>query len=664
MQGRDSTPRQRIGTDYVWFTEDLSHSAARAIERELSGGRSKAVSYPSSAPPSFGQGPRFAEHFTQENRDRGSRHLVHRNIQQHSMTSFLEQGGFAGKRVKQQQLRGKRCFHGAPHVADNPEMAKMVCGSEQLAEFWGEVEKENPKMAALFDGYAGFSDQLADVAGAKATGTRHYFGAPHVQDTHELEKVICGSSKLTQHKELHEVKHGDLSNMLEGFAGHSMQADDDGGQRVRSKKNFLGAPHVQDTPLTGILCGSEKMDEYRQKHTEKYRAQEQMFEGHAGLSLQADGTGEGAVRRKRYFGGAPHVADSNDVFDLVCGSPTLKEAHAKKTNPALANMFDGCAGLYLQEEDIEGPRGRGKKKVQSKSNYDSTVQQEVFDNAFHPIECILTDRSEMSTLPTLFISHGIGPMPLLLSEQHPFVRCLAEIPSRLQLDENRVRCILMISAHWETKGELEVTLRRTHGQGLLYDYSGAPPHTYEVHHRFHPPGDAEVSGWVLDLLEAAGKNVRHNSGRNLDHGVFVPLVLMPALMNIPVVQLSLPQLSGQRGAEVARHCLEVGRALAPLRSRGVLIIGSGLSSNSAAKPKHLERWTEQLKQLCCKAHPAQRYEGLRQWTYSLPHAREVHGREEHLLPLHVAAGAALDDRGEVLGDFREHERAMTHFRFG
>lgn len=172
------------------------------------------------------------------------------------------------------------------------------------------------------------------------------------------------------------------------------------------------------------------------------------------------------------------------------------------------------------------------------------------------------------------------------------------------------------------------------------------------------------SGWVLELLEAAGKSVRHNAGRNLDHGVFVPLVLMPTLMNIPVVQLSLPELSGQRGAEVARHCLEVGRALAPLRSRGVLIIGSGLSSNAAAKPKHLERWTEQLKQLCCKAHPSQRYEGLRQWTYSLPHAREVHGREEHLLPLHMVAGAALDDRGQVLGDFREHDRAMTHFAFG
>lgn len=659
----DSTPRQRNGADYVWFTDDLSHSAARAIERDLSGGRSKAVVTFQSSTPSFSQGPRFAEHLTQEDTTRSTRHIVHKNLRDQSM---WEQGGFAGQRVKQQQPRGKRCFIGAPHTADTPGMAKMVCGSEHLAEFWNEVEKENPQMGAIFNGYAGFSDQLADVAGAKVTGTRHFFGAPHVQDTHELEKLICGSNKLTEHKDLHEVKQGDLSGMLKGLAGRSLQEDDDRGPRSRSKRNFLGAPHVQDTPLTGIVCGSEKMDEYRQNHAEKYCFQKQMFDGHAGLSLQADDGGLGAVRRKRDLGGAPHVADSPDMFELVCGSPTLKEAHAKKMNPALANMFGGCAGLYLQEEDLEDPRprSRGKKKVQSRSAYDSTVQEECFDNAFHPIECIVTDRSEMPMLPTLFISHGIGPMPLLLDEQHPFARCLAEIPLRLQLDENRVRCILVISAHWETKGELEVTLRRTHGQGLLYDYAGAPRQTYEVHHRFHPPGDAEVSGWVLELLEAAGKSVRHNAGRNLDHGVFVPLVLMPTLMNIPVVQLSLPELSGQRGAEVARHCLEVGRALAPLRSRGVLIIGSGLSSNAAAKPKHLERWTEQLKQLCCKAHPSQRYEGLRQWTYSLPHAREVHGREEHLLPLHMVAGAALDDRGQVLGDFREHDRAMTHFAFG
>ncbi|CAE7782172.1 unnamed protein product, partial [Symbiodinium pilosum] len=66
---------------------------------------------------------------------------------------------------------------------------------------------------------------------------------------------------------------------------------------------------------------------------------------------------------KRDFAGAPHVADSQDVFDLVCGSPTLKEAHAKKANPQLANMFNGCAGLCLQDDDLEGARAQGKKRA-------------------------------------------------------------------------------------------------------------------------------------------------------------------------------------------------------------------------------------------------------------------------------------------------------------
>eukprot|EP00438_Fugacium_kawagutii_P030519 Skav213647 [mRNA] locus=scaffold2012:243357:260908:+ [translate_table: standard] len=251
-------PRQGNGSGYIWFTEDLSHSAARAIEREASGGRSKStVTSNPAVQPGFCHGPRFGEHFTQARRSCDS----------------------CGVAVTQ-----------TPH--------SFASSSQSLLSV------------------ISFSDQLADVDGAKATGTRHFFGAPHVQDTHELEKIICGSSKLTEHKELHEVKHGDLSGMLKG-------------------RSF----------------------------------QQQMFEGHAGLSLQADDGGVGAIRRNSAaspekpkmgtawnsleqlgadLGGAPHVADSPDMFELVCGSPTLKEAHAKKANPALANMFGGCAGLYLQ----------------------------------------------------------------------------------------------------------------------------------------------------------------------------------------------------------------------------------------------------------------------------------------------------------------------------
>jgi len=545
-------------------------------------------------------------------------------------------------------------------------MAKLVCGSEELLRHWEEKEQEFPGMENIFDGCAGFSDQTADLDGPKATGTRHFFGAPHVQDTPDVEKLICGSEKLSEFKEHHEQRDGDLSRMFRGFAGHSAQDEDAKGDR-RSKRNFWGAPHVVDTPLSGILCGSEKLSEHYERHGQKHGSHLQaIFAGHAGKSLQDADLGERKVRGKRDFAGAPHVVDSQDVFDLVCGSPTLKEAHAKKANPRMANIFDGCAGLCLQDDDVEGPKLQGKKKAPPGTpGRQSTVQAECFENAFQTVarECVIS-HAETDPLPTLFISHGIGPMPLLLDPAAPFPCGLRNLPRRLRLDEHIVRCILVISAHWETKGGLEVTLRRTHGQGLLYDYAGASKEMYEVHHRYHPPGDAEVSGWVVDLLQEANKEVRVNSARGLDHGVFVPMLLMPSLAAVPVVQLSLPAFEGRRGSELAQHCLEVGRALAPLRSRGVLILGSGLSTNAATKPDRLERWTRQLAWLCCDASPDQRLEGLRTWTSTLPHAREVHGREEHLLPLHIVAGAGLDDPGEALGHYEEHGLVMSHFKFG
>ncbi|CAE7249632.1 DODA [Symbiodinium sp. KB8] len=545
------------------------------------------------------------------------------------------------------------------------EMAKLVCGSQELLRSWELKEQEYPGMEKIFDGCAGFSDQAADVDGPKAAGTRHFHGAPHVQDTPGLEKLICGSDKMSELKDLHEQSRPDLSNMFQGFAGHSAQDEDAKGSGARSKRNFFGAPHVMDTPLSGILCGSEQLSEHYDRHHQKLGSHLQnMFAGHAGKSLQDEDLGDGDKRQgKREFAGAPHVVDSQDVFDLVCGSPTLKEAHAKKANPQLANIFDGCAGLCLQDEDVEGPRHRGKKKgPHGAAAYRGTVQAECFKKAFQPAEIVISP-VDSDPLPTLFVSHGLGPMPLLRDPSAPFPRSLAELPQRLRLDEHSVRCILVISAHWESRDGLEVTLRRTHAQGLLYDYAGASKEMYEVHHRYHPPGDPQVSGWVLDLLQEANQEIRVNSARALDHGVFVPLLLMPSLASVPVVQLSLPGFHGRRGSELARQCLEVGRALSPLRSRGVLILGSGLSTNSATKPERLERWTEELTRLC-GASPEERFEGLRTWTSTLPHAREVHGREEHLLPLHVAAGAARDDSGEALCHCVEHGLVMSHFVFG
>ncbi|CAE7042215.1 unnamed protein product [Symbiodinium natans] len=254
---------------------------------------------------------------------------------------------------------------------------------------------------------------------------------------------------------------------------------------------------------------------------------------------------------------------------------------------------------------------------------------ECFSKAFQPAEHVI-NRVDTDPLPTLFISHGIGPMPLLLDPSAPFRRSLADLPRRLRLDEHLVRCILVVSAHWESRGGLEVSLRRTHAQGLLYDYAGASKEMYEVHHQYHPPGDPQVPGWVVDLLQAADQEIRINSARALDHGVFVPLLLMPDLASVPVVQLSLPAF-GRRGSELARQCLEVSWGADTRQWSFHEFCGQKSSRDSAVMfRRENASWPDVQWQCsdvashdCTSIH----------WSL-LP----VHGREEHLLPLHVAAG--------------------------
>ncbi|CAK0811095.1 unnamed protein product, partial [Prorocentrum cordatum] len=82
----------------------------------------------------------------------------------------------------------------------------------------------------------------------------------------------------------------------------------------------------------------------------------------------------------------------------------------------------------------------------------------------------------------------------------------------------------------------------------------------------------EVADRAMALLRARGIQARANLQRGLDHGAFVPLALMGGFGNLPVVQLSLPAPS--RAGPNARLCLEMGRALAPLRHEAGLSGGA------------------------------------------------------------------------------------------
>jgi aromatic ring-opening dioxygenase catalytic subunit (LigB family) len=246
-----------------------------------------------------------------------------------------------------------------------------------------------------------------------------------------------------------------------------------------------------------------------------------------------------------------------------------------------------------------------------------------------------------SRLPVHFISHGGGPWSFMNDPSRAaYARleaALADIPRNLGAPP---AAILMISAHWE---EPEFTLTSHPLPPMIYDYGGFPDYTYRI--RYDAPGDPALAARVKALIEAAGMPARLDPDRGFDHGAFTPLHVMYPDANVPVVQLSLKQ-----GLDPLAH-LALGRALAPLRATNVLIVGSGLSYHNLRQfftpraygpSREFDAW---LNGVLLGGSPADRDKLLADWE-TAPSARAAHPREEHLIPLMVAAGAAGADRAE------------------
>ena len=254
-------------------------------------------------------------------------------------------------------------------------------------------------------------------------------------------------------------------------------------------------------------------------------------------------------------------------------------------------------------------------------------------------------------LPSVFISHGGGPsffMPSSSSSDRfsdigpdsAAFRALQSLPSQLHLTgSRRPRALLVISGHWESDdGAVHITARSTY-PSLMYDYYGFPPHTYQL--KYPAPGDEKLSQRVHSLLSGSGIAARLDSERLFDHGVFVPLLVAFPQADIPVVQISL--LSS---LDAAAH-LNIGRALAPLRDEGVLIIGSGFITHNFNPTVSPRPFMARLTQLLTAAPPAEREQALRQWQL-IEGATDAHKRADHFMPLFVAVGAASDEQGVEL----------------
>lgn len=263
--------------------------------------------------------------------------------------------------------------------------------------------------------------------------------------------------------------------------------------------------------------------------------------------------------------------------------------------------------------------------------------------------------------PTLYIPHGGGPCffmdphggpcdPMWRPMQDYLAGILGTLPER-------PRAILLISAHWEAR---DITVHLGTGQPLLYDYSGFPEHTYRL--RWDAPSAPDVGARAASLLAGAGFAVGEECARGWDHGVFIPMKVMVPDADIPLAQLSL-----RRDLDPAAH-IAMGRALAPLREEGVLIVGSGMSFHNmrAFGPQVTpvaDAWDAALSDAVTDPDPVRRAERVAAWR-ALAHGPFAHPREEHLLPLMVALGAGGGDA--ATHDHRSHVMGWTvsAYRFG
>jgi aromatic ring-opening dioxygenase catalytic subunit (LigB family) len=261
-------------------------------------------------------------------------------------------------------------------------------------------------------------------------------------------------------------------------------------------------------------------------------------------------------------------------------------------------------------------------------------------------------------MPVAFIPHGGGPWPFVdVGFPRPEVEALAGyLRTVRQLPPSEPRALLVVSGHWEAPAATVMTSPRP---PILYDYYGFPPESYTI--AWPAPGAPWLAARVRELLTARGIASGEDPDRGYDHGTFIPLKLTYPEANVPTVQLSLVD-----GLDPAEH-LALGRALAPLRDEGVFIVGSGMTFHNLRAfrdPRAIgvaeafDGWLRDAMSLDAAARDRR----LEDWEQA-PAARAAHPREEHLIPLMVAAGAAGDDRAALAynGTFGGLRLSAYHF---
>jgi 4,5-DOPA dioxygenase extradiol len=233
----------------------------------------------------------------------------------------------------------------------------------------------------------------------------------------------------------------------------------------------------------------------------------------------------------------------------------------------------------------------------------------------------------MNTLSPVFLSHGSPMMALAECATTRYWRTLAaELP--------RPRAIVAVSAHWDTPAPAASVSVQPE---TIHDFYGFPAPLYEL--QYPAPGAPDVAQRAAALIAAAGLGPTALNERGLDHGAWAPLRFMYPAQDIPVTQLAVQPRLGPR------HHYDLGRALAPLATEGVLILGSGGVSHNLREWGSVPQgappaWMTEFVAWVRQALEDGDHDALINYRRQAPHGERNHPTDEHFLPLFVALGAA------------------------
>jgi len=263
----------------------------------------------------------------------------------------------------------------------------------------------------------------------------------------------------------------------------------------------------------------------------------------------------------------------------------------------------------------------------------------------------------MHTMPSLYLPHGAPDLTLTDHVAKRFMQDLTEVLK--SASGATPKGIVVVSAHWQTTVP---TITTGSDPETIYDFYGFPKQLYSI---VYP---AKTSPWLIEsirqVFERSDFPLMEDPDRGFDHGAWTPLRLMWPQADVPVLQLSLGM------GKDAHYHVQLGRTLAPLREKGILVLGSGsLTHNLAAlgpEGASPPGWAVRFDQWVSEKLLAGDIAAVLEFYEKAPDVRTAHPTDEHLMPLFVALGSGLDGGGirKIHHSFSYQSISMASFAFG